>query len=490
MKSKHYFFPFFLLTILLSILIFIYLSNLSTPNNKVLTESDEILSFSNNILLSISDSVYPEHVEPTLTIGINDEIYTGWKEARGPSSGGVDVSFSKSDNMGQNWTIPSSMPSNLNKNGFKTDPWLQIYNNEIFYSYLEYNDNFNSQITVAKSSDSGLNWHTVKASNNTNFADKETFVISKNGTIFLTYDDIDSNNESVEIRLSKSTDFGLSFNDITRINDINNKNVISPYPALFSNQTLFVTWLGTNFSNTNLIDIYFDHSVDQGRTFNIDRDLNPETDIQVPNGQRGGGFPVIRFDSMDRLYVLWSDYAKNWNIFLKYSDDFGVNWSPNIPVNENVNTQQILPDMDIDKNNVVHITYFEIENSQFRPYYVSISFTGTDRKTFERSKVIPIADEFTSSGFIRPGDYYTIRVDSNFIPHVVWTDGRSGHLDIYYSHGIRSINSSQYLKQIGIFSSYYLRNNHNYLRDLTVFAFITTCIHIIWFLKKKINVLL
>jgi hypothetical protein len=32
-------------------------------------------------------------VEPTFAIGQNNEIFTGWKEANGPSSGGLDVSF-------------------------------------------------------------------------------------------------------------------------------------------------------------------------------------------------------------------------------------------------------------------------------------------------------------------------------------------------------------------------------------------------------------
>ena len=44
-----------------------------------------------------------------------------------------------------------------------------------------------------------------------------------------------------------------------------------------------------------------------------------------------------------------------------------------------------------------------------------------------------------------------IKVDSNNTPHVVWTDGRSGKLDIYYAYGIEisldstsssSVNSS------------------------------------------------
>jgi hypothetical protein len=44
----------------------------------------------------------------------------------------------------------------------------------------------------------------------------------------------------------------------------------------------------------------------------------------------------------------------------------------------------------------------------------------------------------TSNTFTRPGDYFTIRVDSNNVPHVVWSDGRNNEMDIYYAQGIKS----------------------------------------------------
>jgi hypothetical protein len=55
--------------------------------------SDKVVDFSTNILVSSNDYKYSYHVEPTFAIGQNNEIFTGWKEANGPSSGGLDVSF-------------------------------------------------------------------------------------------------------------------------------------------------------------------------------------------------------------------------------------------------------------------------------------------------------------------------------------------------------------------------------------------------------------
>ena len=89
-------------------------------------------------------------------------------------------------------------------------------------------------------------------------------------------------------------------------------------------------------------------------------------------------------------------------------------------------SSQWLPDMAVDSNDVVHLVWYEEENSQYRPYYKTINFSGTKRTDMTSSDVIPVADSYTSSSFTRPGDYCTLRVDSTNIPHVVWTDGRSG----------------------------------------------------------------
>jgi hypothetical protein len=101
-----------------------------------------------------------------------------------------------------------------------------------------------------------------------------------------------------------------------------------------------------------------------------------------------------------------------------------------------------MPDMDIDSEGRVHIAWLDEANSVYRPYYRSVSFSESDffsgsrEIVAELSPVSSIGDQWTSSYFTRPGDYLTLRVDSKNIPHVVWTDGRSGELDIYYSHAI------------------------------------------------------
>ncbi len=439
MKNKRVFFS----VILLLLISFTLLQTLFLVTTNTSSSNGLIKSFSKNIPLSTSDTKYPQHVEPTLAIGQNNELYVGWKDALQPSSAGVDVSFTKSPANGTNWTIPVSMPSDISSGGgSKSDAWMNVYNNTIYYSYLEYNNSDSaktfSQVTMAKSSDGGINWSVSKASENKNFADKETFIISKNGTIFLTYDDVNLYTGLGNVKLSKSINGGKNFTDISTVNQYTPENILAPYPALSSNQTLFVAWLYINITDNFTGDVYYAYSNNGGLNFSNQHDLNPETNYGVSIGSNNAPgkstIPVMRFDSNNRLYILWAEYNNNWKVYLRYSDNFGKDWSPKIPINDVNNVNQWEPDMAIDSQNNVHVIWYQESNGQYRPYYREISFSGVNRTTLSMSAVIPVASAYTSSSFTRPGDYCTIRVDSNGVPQVVWTDGRTGSLNIYYAH--------------------------------------------------------
>ena len=405
-------------------------------------ELNSYKSFSKNILLSTSDSKYPQHVEPTLAIGQNNQLYVGWKNANYPNSGGLAVSFTTSNDNGSTWSNPIFMPSNISNTLFQSDPWLNVHDNEIYYSYLDYSNfsslNQISQVTMAKSIDNGSTWTTSKASDNNYFADKETFIVSPNGTIYLTYDNINVQTGLGSVKLSRSINNAVTFNDISRVNSLAFENILAPYPALSSNGTLFVAWLKLNSNTNDNGDVYYAYSTDGGIKFSPEKDLNPETNFGasiVYNYAPGiSTMPVIKFDSKDRLYILWTEHDKVWQVYLRYSDDFGIHWSKKIPVNAYTDKNQWEPDMAIDSKDNLHVVWYEETYNRYRPYYREISFTGENRSTIIQSSVIPVASSFTSSDFTRPGDYCTIRVDSFDLPHVVWTDGRHGQFDIYYAH--------------------------------------------------------
>lgn len=399
---------------------------------------NENIQFSTNVLLSVNDTIYPQHVEPTLDISPNNTIFVGWKNAYTHNSGGVRVSFTKSSDNGLTWTSPIDMPMFKGMFTSQSDPWIVFYNNTLFYTYLEFNPYSNNftQITLAKSQNYGQSWKLIPASNGTGFADKETFTVYNN-TIYMTYDDI--GNETLT-KLTRSDDFGDSFKEISIIPDNNTFDYAAPYVTTNSSGAIYVAWLYVN-KTTNFGDVFIDYSTDKGVTFHNDTDINPDGNFGTALEYNGRPtkitLPVIKFDSKNRLYCLWSDlapYGTDWNIFLKYSDDYGKTWSQRIPIDNQTVGNQWLGDFEIDSQNNLHVVYMSELNGWYKPYYSLITFKGSN---YTISSPVPVANEYTSSDFVRPGDYLTIKVDSSNIPHVVWTDGRDYSLNIYYAHRIK-----------------------------------------------------
>ena len=94
--------------------------------------------------------------------------------------------------------------------------------------------------------------------------------------------------------------------------------------------------------------------------------------------------------------------------------------------------------MDIDSHGKIDVVYYDDEGgTSFKPFYRVLEFPQTGDPIFNSPIDISIGIS-TSNIFTRPGDYFTIRVDSNDIPHVVWSDGRNNEMDIYYAHGVIS----------------------------------------------------
>ncbi|MHA2141332.1 MAG: sialidase family protein [Candidatus Thorarchaeota archaeon] len=428
-----------------------------TPSQE---ESIEIAGFSDNILISTSDSPWPQHVEPTIAVSDTGVLYAGWKNAETDYGGGARVSFSRSNDGGETWTEPLNMPMYGYSFTRQSDPWLVWHNGTIFYAYLEHNWNDQtrttniSQITVSRSIDGGNTWDSVSASPSTSssenrFADKETMTIGADGTIYVAYDDINWIDGGATMRVSKSIDGGASFVDVSIIGEPDSPHA-GPYVTLDNNGDLFVALLyhglRSDPEQINLYGtVYGARSYNGGDSFSdyitIDTDGNFSALVYSDDHHSMSTLPVVRFNQDGRLFFLWADTypdQQEFDVFLRFSDDFGDTWSDRIRMNPETDGNQWQPDMAVDSQGLLHITYYDEQDGLFRPYYRTVEFIGTALDIPVLSDSIAIAEQSTSSSFTRPGDYFTMRLDSDDRPHVVWTDGRNGELDIYYAHGLTS----------------------------------------------------
>ncbi len=413
-------------------------------------KSSLIIDFSENILLSRDDDKYLHHVEPTIAVSANGTIFTGWKDANTHNGAGIRVSFSKSIDNGVNWSDPLNMPNFIPNTG-QSDPWLVWYEETetLYYAYLEYSLDLEegfSQITVAKSTDYGKTWTPVTASHGIGFADKETMTASSDGILYVVYDDINMTSGTTFVRLTRSDDGGNTFNEISLITDSISYPLdhLAPYITTDRNNNVFVAWFW--FTSGIWGDIFVTSSYNQGQNFTFPIDINQDGqnstfESSPDQNPSKASLPVLQFDQNDRLYVLWAEKFEPyglWDIYLRYSDDLGLTWSKRHQVNPKSVGNQWQPDMAVDSQGNLHIVYYDDEGgSSFKPFYRSLQFPQTGEPLFNNP--IDISNGIsTSNVYTRPGDYFTIRMDSNDVPHVVWSDGRNDEMDIYYAHGIKS----------------------------------------------------
>ncbi len=401
----------------------------------------EISAFSSNILLSTDDSSYPHHVETSIAISDNDTIFVGWKESNTHDGPGIRVSVTKSVDGGTTWTSPYSMPMFTTGRTGQSDPWLVWHDETIYYAYLEYSITGPSlsQITVARSHDYGASWMPVTASYGSFFADKETMAISDSGIIYIVYDDTDDATTvgNASIHLTRSTDGGMTFQEICNITEYTPSKGL-PYISLNSENHLFVAWLYLDPVTWSWGNVELSKSIDGGNTFQESRFINNDGNYST-SAPGKMTIPAIRFDQNDRLYVLWADGfdggVNSFDVYLRYSDDFGDTWSDRLRVNPTVEGNQWNPEMVIDTQGRVHIVYYDEQGGSYRPYYRILTFEGDERDSPIFSDPIPVADALTSNSFTRPGDYISIQLDSNEVPHIAWADGRNNEMDIYYAYG-------------------------------------------------------
>ncbi|MHA1986850.1 MAG: sialidase family protein [Promethearchaeota archaeon] len=427
-----------------------YLNNNTNSLGTAQEISFQTEGFSNNILLSTDDTNWNHHVEPMIAISDNGTLFVGWKNANTHSGPGERVSIVKSIDKGVSWTDPYNMPMYNGLNTRQSDPWLVWHNQSIYYAYIEWQPeyfqylttDYLTQVTVAKSGGDITEWVSASASNGSFFADKETMDIDDNGIIYVVYDDADVSTPegNVTIRLTRSINAGESFQEISVIG-VPSDGHLAPYITLNSENNISVgsSWFDIQNGGGN---IYFTSSLDGGVTFGNQSFVNTDGNYSVFILGKAT-IPVIRFDNNDRLYLLWADTyesnAHSIDVYLRYSDDFGETWSNRFRVNPTTTGDQWMPDMDIDSDGNLHVVYYDAPTyGNFEPYYCLVNFTGIHRDIPLINTPIAIASEETSGSFSRPGDYLTVRLDQNKIPHIVWTDGRNNELDIYYAYGIQS----------------------------------------------------
>jgi hypothetical protein len=256
-----------------------------------------------------------------------------------------------STNGGLNWTW-----RNLTSTyGVWGDPIIMVDTAGSFYFFHLSNPQSGSwidRIVCQKSTDGGVTWNngSYAGLNPPKKQDKEGVVIDRaNNVIYMTWTEFDSYisnpplTDSSRILFSKSTDAGISWTPVVRIDKLGgdcideDNTVEGAVPAVGPNGYVYVAWAGPKIRNSQF-GIFFNKSTNGGQTWLAD----PIYIANQPGGWDYGINGIYRCNGLPQtvcdvsngpyrgtIYINWTDSAGNndHDVRLIKSTNGGLNWS-------------------------------------------------------------------------------------------------------------------------------------------------------------------
>ncbi|RPI17621.1 MAG: T9SS C-terminal target domain-containing protein [Ignavibacteriae bacterium] len=350
---------------------------------------------------------------------------------------------------GENWT--TWYPVVPNSAG---DPWTAADSNgTLFYQTMK------SPVTgtwVIKSSDNGVTWTT--AVSGVNGVDRNTMAIDQTNGPYAGYI-YQAMTGSGSAYFARSTDHGASFQQTYNGSPHNLPGVhiaVGPNGTIQGGCVWLVTYSGSNNNGTYT----FHRSTNGGLNFQVVSSLSGIGTIGLEissrgtvNGARCRAYPWIACDNSygpyrGRLYLVYSGNnppgsGNKSDVFLRYSTDQGLSWSPITVVNDNPNptlTHQWFSSIWCEKTTgKLYINWYDMRNdpnNQLVDVYATYTTTGgtsfvPNQRVTNQSWVYPGG---SCGAPCYKGDYHMIAANSK-TSMSVWFDGRnSGQANTYVGY--------------------------------------------------------
>lgn len=254
-----------------------------------------------------------------------------------------------------------------------------------------------------------------------------------------------TNLDSTHILFGRSTDGGLTWTAVQRINKKGGNCADGDYtvegavPTVGPNGEVYVVWSGPN--GTNDFKIFFDKSTDGGVTW-LANDLIVANqpggwDFPIAGIQRSNGMPISCCDISNGpyrgyIYVNWVDEVSGTDHDVKFSrsTNGGLNWSAPLRVNNDAaGKEQFFTWMSLDqKTGIIYMVFYDRRNytDNNTDVYMAKSTDGGNTFTNERISASPFVP--TSNVFF--GDYINISATNGRV-RPIWMRLQSGTLSAW-----------------------------------------------------------
>jgi hypothetical protein len=419
------------------------------------------------ILLILTTSIYTQSIYQNIQIsgsgGPNElTICINPKNTQQLYAGSNINKFWYSSNGGYNWSPTQTLVSN--PYGVWGDPVIVIDTNEHWYFFhLANNPGLPwpaiDRMVCQKTTSFGTpfsNPGTYMLYNPPKLHDKEWAYVNKKAGptgnwIYCTWTQFDkylnsTNLDSTHILFGRSTDAGLTWTQVQRINKRGGTCVDGDYavegavPTAGPEGNIYVAWSGPN--GVSDFKIFFDRSTDGGVTW-LANDIIAANqaggwDMTIPGINRCNGMPIIVSDVSGGPYngyihLVYADQTNgttDTDIWYVRSTNNGNTWSTPFKVNNDASGKhQFFPWMTVDQvTGYIYCVFYDRRNytDNQTDVYLAKSTDGGTTWTNERISESPFNP--TSGVFI--GDYICITAHNNKI-RPIWTRLSSGTLSAW-----------------------------------------------------------
>lgn len=316
--------------------------------------------------------------------------------------------------------------------------------NNLYFSHLKSSGpNFADRIVIQRSKDFGKTWthESFTTPNGPKFQDKEWMGVDLSAgspyknNLYIAWTEFDQygvnfNDKKSRILFARSENRGESWSGFQKISDLEGNcedgdlTTEGAVPATGPNGEVYVSWSYNS-------KIYFDKSLDGGKTFGTDVVVTDQPggwELSIPGINRCNGMPVTKCDVSNssyrgRIYVNWTDQrngSDNVDVFLAYSDDKGESWSDPIKVNnDNSGRHQFFTWMAVDRTDGnIYIIFYDRRDTQGNATDVYLACSNDGGKTFGNIKISE--SSFIPSSKVFFGDYSNIDAHNGKI-HPIWS---------------------------------------------------------------------